>query len=138
MKKTTKKSTEKSTEVKKKKNSPSVLSQNSADEIVQTFFQVITDLRSVQESQTFLLDFLSDSERLTFAKRLAIALELQSGKSYDAIRKEFGVSSATISSVAEMMKSEGLKLALKKISTEKWADQTSKNFFKLFKISQPL
>lgn len=111
-----------------------VLSQTGADEILTRFFQVISDLRSIKESKIFLLDFLTESERMTFAKRLAIGLELNSGKSYDEVRKMYGVSSATISTVASMMKSQGMKLALQKISTEKWADNMTSKFLKLFRV----
>jgi uncharacterized protein YerC len=110
------KSTKKKTPTKKVKapSSSSMLSTPEVQHLVDTFYQVVGDLRNENESKLFLLDFLTESERLTFAKRLAIGLELQAGKSYDAIRKEFGVSSATISSVAEMTKSAGMQLALKK------------------------
>lgn len=111
-----------------------VMSAAEVQHLVDTFYQVVGDLRNEQESKTFLLDFLTESERLTFAKRLAIGLELQAGKSYDAIRKEFGVSSATISSVAEMTKTPGMQLALKKVATEKWADQMSGKLFKAFGV----
>lgn len=134
-KKPTKKTTASKEEQPKVATAPA-LSRHTAQEIVEVFYQVVGDLRNVKESKTFLLDFLTDSERLTFAKRLAIGLELQSGKSYDTIRKEFGVSSATISMVAEMSKSVGMQLALKKVSTEKWATQVSGKFFKFFGIQE--
>jgi uncharacterized protein YerC len=119
----------------KKTNTEQVFPKPAAsDEIFERFFQVVGDLRNEEESKTFLLDFLTDSERITFAKRLAIGLELQSGKSYEDVRKMYGVSSATISTVASMMKSAGMKLALRKVSTEKWADQMSHKFLKAFRV----
>lgn len=117
------------------KPAPSVtLSEESTEQIVQRFFQVIADLRNEEESKVFLLNFLTDSERITFAKRLAIGLELESGKSYEDVRKMYGVSSATISTVAGMMKTDGMKIALKKIHAEKWADQMSDKFLKAFGV----
>ena len=126
-----KKSVKKTSKVSKPVKAP--LSQLS-EELIQRFYQVVADLHDDQESRTFFLDFLTDSERATFAKRLAIALELQSGKSYENIRQHYGVSSATISTVAEMMTSPGMLLALKKINTEQWAEDKSKKFMKLFRI----
>lgn len=124
------------TQVFPEKTHSSVLSSEASDQIVERFFQVIGDLRNENESRAFLLDFLTDSERITFAKRLAIGLELQSGKSYEDVRKMYGVSSATISTVASMMKSKGMQLALKKIHTEKWADQMSDKFLKTFGVKE--
>lgn len=117
-------------EVSKKEIKPQV--NRPTEDLIQRFYQVVADLRTDEESKVFFLDFLTDSERQTFAKRLAIALELQSGKSYENIRQQYGVSSATISTVAEMMSSPGLQLALKKINTEQWAEEKSKKFMKLF------
>lgn len=116
------------------KSQQQVLSKQDSQRLLAQFFQVVGDLRDPQESHTFLTDFLTDSEQLTFAKRLAIAIELEAGKSYDAIRKQYGVSSATISTVAELMRTAGMKLALKKIANEKWSTQMSDKFFNLFAL----
>lgn len=112
------------------------LSRQVAKEMIERFYQVVGDLRDSRESKLFFLDFLTESERLTFAKRLAIALELEKKKSYEEIRKLYGVSSATISSVAEMIQTPGMQLALKKINTEKWADQMTNSFFQLFGVKE--
>lgn len=115
------------------KSKQTELPKNVATQIIERFFQVIGDMRNEHESRIFLTDFLTDSERLTFAKRLAIALELEQKKSYEDIKKLYGVSSATISSVSEMMKSEGLQLALKKVQIEDWSDGMAETFIHLFK-----
>lgn len=138
-KKATKKTTEKKKTAKVKRanaGASPALTNEVVTQIVDRFFQVVGDLRSQTESKQFLLDFLTESERITFAKRLAIALELQAGKSYEEVRKLYGVSSATISTVASMMKSDGMKLAFRKIDTDNWAAKMNEKFLKVFGVKE--
>lgn len=90
---------------------------------------VLTDLHSRKETTAFLSSFLTPTERLVFAKRLAIAWLLEQGKSYGEISKQLKVSSATISSVAEMSQSEGMQLALKRMELGVWTDNIRQFFF---------
>lgn len=76
---------------------------------------------------TFLQDFLSETEQQVLAKRLAILHQLHQGKSYEKIKKALQVSSATISSVAEMKGKPGFKLALEKIKLDQWAENVLGN-----------
>lgn len=88
--------------------------------------QVVSDVRSADETQTLLGALLSETERLAVGKRLAIALFLTEGKSYDAIKDLLKVSSATVAKVQEMLDMPGMKLALKKISDDRWASDWAK------------
>jgi len=83
------------------------------------------------EIATFLSTFLTSTEHLVFAKRLTIFFLLSQGKSYNEIKKELQVSSATISSVAENLKNPNIQKAIKKINI---IDQTNKWFKKVAKI----
>ena len=56
-------------------------------------------------------------------KRLAIAIFLDKGRSYENIRNILKVSSATIASVNEQMGNPGIQLALRKIKADEWADE---------------
>lgn len=100
---------------------------------IELFYEVVGDLRNGSEAKTFLLDFFTDSERLSFAKRLAVAIELEKKESYEAIRKKYGVSTATISSVAEMMASKGMQIALEKVRNEEWAEKWAIKLLKMVK-----
>jgi uncharacterized protein YerC len=91
-------------------------------QIKTTFAQMITDFKDISETKTFLNDFFNDSENETFAKRVAIAYWLKKGRSYNNIKDNLKVSSATIASVQSMMDKPGFKLALKKIEAEEWAN----------------
>lgn len=109
----------------------SQLSTAQQQQLIDRFFQVVGDLYGKNESRQFLHDFLTQSERITFAKRLAIALELDAGKSYEEIRKGFGVSTATISTVADLMKQPGMKMGIAKVKTEAWADSWAEKLLKI-------
>lgn len=93
-------------------------------EIFNLFFQVITDLKNQEEVKIFLEDILGKTELTAIAKRLAIAHYLDKGRSYQNIKESLKVSSATIATVDKMrQKSPGLKLALKKIEADQWAEK---------------
>lgn len=96
------------------------------------FIQLLSDLKLYKDTKTFISDFFTESERETFAKRLAVLESLQNGKSYKDIRSELGVSSATISSIAESMSSKGMQLALRKMQIEAWAEKWSEKLAKIF------
>jgi uncharacterized protein YerC len=58
------------------------------------------------------------------AKRLAVAAYLKKGRSYDAIKTELKVSSATVAAVQTLLEknTEGLNLALKLLEADQWAE----------------
>ena len=102
-------------------------------EIENILAQTITDLRDLNDAKTFLGDFFNDSEYEAFSKRLAIAYWLKKGRSYNNIKDNLKVSSATIATVQSMINKEGFKLALKKIEAEEWANQWSDRIKKFIK-----
>jgi len=85
--------------------------------------QLIGDIRTPQEAETLLGDLLSDTERQVVAKRLAIGIFLDKGRSYENIKNTLKVSSATIASVQDQMGNPGMQLALQKVKAEEWADE---------------
>ena len=91
------------------------------NQITKTFAQAIADISSFEEAESFLNDFFVESERETFAKRLAISYWLKKGKSYVNIRNDLKVSSATIAEVSSNKDKEGYEMMIKKIETEDWA-----------------
>jgi uncharacterized protein YerC len=86
-------------------------------------YQLISDVKTPEEAHTLLTDLLSETERQVVAKRLAIALFLDKGRSYDNIKHTLKVSSATIASVQDLMGNPGMQLAVQKVKAEEWADQ---------------
>jgi uncharacterized protein YerC len=102
-------------------------------EIIKTFIQTLDDLNGVNEKETFLYDFFNDVELETYTKRLAIAYWLKKGRSYENIKNNLKVSSATIATVEKLMDTQGFKLALKKMEAEEWANVWSEKIKKIIK-----
>ena len=98
-----------------------------------TFLQLMSDLKNPKEIDLFLKDFLTDSEYEMLTKRLAISYWLKKGRTYANIKENLKVSSATISSVQEITEREGIKLALKKIEADEWAEKWEKKIKKILK-----
>lgn len=112
--------------------STQILSAATKNTLEKNFATVFADLKTISEVQAFLQDFLTETERAIFAKRLGVAVLLQAGKSYEEIQKILGVSSATISTVMEMMEKKGVQLALQKIADDQWAEKWSDRLLGLF------
>lgn len=92
------------------------------NQIIKTLAQTLVDFKNIDEAFTFLTDFFNQSELETFAKRLAVAYWLKKGRSYSNIKNNLKVSSATIASVQSQMEKPGIKLAIRKLEAEEWAN----------------
>ena len=72
--------------------------------IFKIFSHTISELKSEQEINNFLEDLLSPSEKIMLVKRLAIALMLSKGYTYDQIDQTLKVSRPTIMNVSFFLK----------------------------------
>lgn len=104
-----------------KKSQTSGLNNSLKREILSTFGQTLADLKSKEDALAFLKDFLTDKELDILGKRLAIAYWLKKGRSYQNIKQNLKVSSATIASVQNLLSTKGLNMAIKNIEAEEWA-----------------
>jgi len=104
-----------------KKSQTSGLNNSLKREILSTFGQTLADLKNKQDALIFLKDFLTDKELDILGKRLAIAYWLKKGRSYQNIKQNLKVSSATIASVQNLLSTKGLSMAIKNIEAEEWA-----------------
>lgn len=108
-------------------------------QIFHLLYQVLADMKRSAEVEKFLNDVLSETEKTVLAKRLAIATYLSKNKSYEIIRNDLKVSSATIANVQRWLEQsgEGLMIALKKIEADEWAgemaEKISQSMKKVFK-----
>ncbi len=98
------------------------MNKNIQNQVYKILFQVLADAKNDADMEIVLKALLKESEILTIAKRLAIAVFLDKGQSYDHIRDTLNVSSATIASVAENMNKKGMQMALTRVKAEEWAD----------------
>lgn len=105
-------------------------------QITQVFFQTLSDLKTSKNIEVFLKDFMTDSEIETYTKRLAVAYWLKKGRSYANIKENLKVSSATIASVQESIEKPGIKLALKHIEAEEWANQWAEKISKVLPVGK--
>jgi len=102
-------------------------------QIGKTFAQLIADIKTPEEADTFLKVFFNESEYETFIKRLSVAYWLKKKRSYSNIRDNLKVSSATIASIQTILDSKGICLAIKKIEAEEWANIWAEKIKKIVK-----
>lgn len=102
-------------------------------QIENMFIQLICDIKNTKEAENILRDFLNLSEFEALSKRLAVAYWLKKRRSYKNIRDNLKVSSATISTISEMMKRKGFQNALKKVEAEEWANVWAEKIKKIIK-----
>lgn len=116
--------------------SESKLHSSLKNQIAKTLAQVVSDLKNSTEAESFLNNFFTDSELETYAKRLAVAYWLKKGRSYSNIKNNLKVSSATIATVQELVGTPGMKLAIKKIEAEEWANQWADRISKVVPLGK--
>lgn len=102
-------------------------------QLMGTLWQLIVDLKNPKEAEMIMKDLLSDTELTIVAKRLGVAYWLSKKRSYENIRGNLKVSSATIADVQQKLKDPGWKLAIQKMVADEWAtmwEERIKNVFK--------
>lgn len=104
------------------------------NQIQKMLAQVIADIKDQDKAMVFLHDFLTETELVALSKRLTIAFYLDKGMSYEQIKKELKVSSATVATVAEEMKKnhDGYQLALSYIKAEEFANKWTEKITGIF------
>lgn len=100
-----------------KKMNPKIKSQ-----VYKIMYQVLADAKTDIEIELILNSLMSETEVSAFSKRLAIAVFLDKGHSYEHIKNVLKVSSATIASIADSMNEKGMQMALQRVKAEEWAE----------------
>jgi len=95
------------------------------ERIFEIFSEAVRDLKNPAEIREFFSDFLSPTEQIMLAKRLAISVLLAKEYSYEDIKKILRVSPPTISRVAGFLKytGEGYRKVVEKILTDEKAEE---------------
>lgn len=83
--------------------------------------QLVADIKTPEEAKVIFGELLSDTESTAIRKRLAVGYWLTKKRSYENIKNNLKVSSATIASMQNELRKEGWKLAMKKMTAEEWA-----------------
>lgn len=97
------------------------ISQMLEKQINKMWYQLVADIKSVEDAELILGDMFSRTEMAVIAKRLAIGYWLIRKRGYENIKDNLKVSSATIASVHHDLGRRGWKLAMEKISADEWA-----------------
>ena len=98
------------------------MSKNIEAQVYKILYQVLADCKSDVSMEIVLKSLMTEGELASISKRLAIAVFLDKGQSYDRIKDVLKVSSATIASVADNMNQKGMQMALERVKAEEWAD----------------
>lgn len=98
-----------------------ILNRDLENRIFDLFVKTVIDLKDGQEVKDFLEDLLSPSEKIMLVKRLAIAILLSKGYTYEAIDNTLKVSRPTINRVSFWLKhgKSGYQKAILKILKQK-------------------
>lgn len=91
-----------------------------ADRIFEVFLKALVEVKNKEEAEQFISDFLTPTEKVMLAKRLAIAFLLDKGYDYRTIQKIIWVSAPTITSVNMALQhgSDGYRKMVSKIMAE--------------------
>lgn len=103
-------------------------------EMKEILAQVIADIPNKEKALVFLEDFLTETEHIVLAKRMAVMFYLGKKYSYEKIKEEVKVSSATIASVQSALeqKTPGFEMALAFIKAEEWASKWTNRLSGIF------
>lgn len=104
-------------------------------QLSEMMYGILAELRTPEEVKMVMNDVLTEGERIAILKRLGIAVYLDKGRSYEDVKNNIKVSSATIASVAENLGNSGWQEMIKRIKAEEWATEwTDKISTKVRKI----
>ena len=95
-------------------------------QIKNLWFQLLADIKTREEAEIIFNDLLSEIEMMAVTKRLAVGYYLNKKRSYEVIKNNLKVSSATIATVQQDLKRPGWKMALEKMLSEEWSTKWEK------------
>ena len=94
---------------------------------------MVADLKDTNEIESFLTDFFDAGELEKYVKRISIAYWLKKGRDKANIKTNLKATSAEITQAQKLLKTEGIKLAIKKIEAEEFANVWSERIKKFTK-----
>lgn len=97
--------------------------------------QLVVDIKTVDEAEKIMSSLLSETEITAITKRLAVGYWLAKKRSYENIKENLKVSSATIAAIQQETKKPGWKMAMQKVMAEEWATQVEDKIKSIFKKS---
>jgi uncharacterized protein YerC len=104
------------------------------NQLQQMWYQMVADIKNPREAREIFSNLLSETELTTVIKRLATGYWLTKKRSYEVIRDNLKVSSASIASIQKDLKNPGWQIAIKKILAEEWATKWEEKIKSLLKV----
>ena len=101
--------------------------------ITKTFIQLLSDLKTEEQIEIFLRDFFDEKEFETYTKRLAIAYWIKKNRDDENIKNNLKVTEKEISEVKKTIDKKGIRLALKHLEADEWANVWAERIKKLTK-----
>ncbi|KKT34684.1 MAG: hypothetical protein UW23_C0031G0008 [Candidatus Collierbacteria bacterium GW2011_GWA1_44_12] len=114
------------------------LNKNIEKQLTEMLYGILAELNTPEELKVVMGDLLTDGERTAMIKRLGIAVYLDKGRSYEDIKNNVKVSSATVASVANTLGNPGWQEMIKRIKAEEWAEEWTSKISKSIKKILPL
>jgi uncharacterized protein YerC len=108
------------------------INKNLDKQLAGAWYQMITDIKSPKEAERIFNSLLSETELTTVIKRLAVGYWLTKKRSYEVIKENLKVSSATIATIQQDLKKPGWQAAMKRVMAEEWATKWETKINKLF------
>lgn len=113
--------------------SQSKINKTIENQLEKIFLGLLSETDNPEKIKVILGELLTETERLALIKRLGIAIYLDKSRSYEDIKTNIKVSSATIASVAERFGNAGWQEIIKMVKAEEWASEWSEKISKRFK-----
>lgn len=114
------------------------LNKNIEKQLSEMMYGILAELDTPEDVKMVMNDVLTEGERMAILKRLGIAVYLDKGRSYEDVKNNIKVSSATIASVAENLGNSGWQEMIKRIKAEAWASEWTNKITKGIRRIFPL
>jgi len=114
-----------------------ILKADITERLFQNFWEMFADIKQTRQVQLFLEDFLSPTEKIMLAKRMAIAILFSKGYDHRTISSMLKVSTTTVNNIARFLnaKTPGYQLLIKKYSqkqsTKEFIQELERYFYRL-------
>ena len=102
-------------------------------QVEKMWYQLVADIKTPEEAEKIFGDLFSGTELSAITKRLAVGYWLLKKRSYENIKENLKVSSATIASVQHKLGGEGWKKAFFRVTADEWANVWEQKIRKFLK-----
>lgn len=99
--------------------------------LYRTFFQMLADLKKTGEIESFWSDFLGEKELDGLVRKLATLYWIKKGRDFENIKTNLGTTKTDFEQAKKILSKKGIRLAIKKIEAEEWANIWAEKIKKL-------